>query len=205
MMKASNNKMQIDLDILIAWGAVAKKYKKNEIIFLEGDAPRYYYQVISGKVRMFNNANDTKELTLGIFTIGESFAEPPIFIDEVYPATAITLCETVVIRILKERFLKLLDEYPDLQKDFLKLFAQRIYGKSLLARELVNNSPEERIMSFLQQYKKKYAKTDKMLHVNFTRQEIANFTGLRVETVIRTLQKMCTAKKVNIIDKKLYI
>ncbi len=57
----------IDNDIMIAWGAVSKKYRKNEIIFLEGDAPRYYYQILSGKVKMYNT-NDTKELTQGIFT-----------------------------------------------------------------------------------------------------------------------------------------
>ncbi len=196
--------MQINTDILIAWGAVSKKYKKNEIIFLEGDSPRYYFQVISGKVKMYNTSNDTKELTQGIFTDGESFAEPPIFLEETYPASAITVTETVIMRILKDRFLKLLDEYPELQRKFLKLFSQRIYIKSLLARELASNSPEERITSFLQQYKKKFKSTPEKLHINFTRQEIANFTGLRVETVIRTLQKMKVKKTVTIIDKKLY-
>ena len=29
--------MQIDLDLLYSWGAVAKKYKKNEIIFDEDE------------------------------------------------------------------------------------------------------------------------------------------------------------------------
>ncbi len=40
--------------------------------------------------------------------------------------------------------------------------------------------------------------------VNHTRQEIANLTGLRVETVIRTLKKMETEKLVCIINRKLY-
>ena len=196
--------MQIDTDILIAWGAVAKKYRKNDIIFLEGDTPRYYYQVISGKVKLFNSSNETKELTQGIFSDGESFAEPPIFINETYPATATALCDTVIIRILKERFLHLLEEYPDLQKKFLKLFSERIYDKALLAKELVSNSPEERIKNFLCHYKKKNQKGEGRIHVDCTRQEIANFTGLRVETVIRTLQKMKAKNIVSILDKKLY-
>ena len=40
--------------------------------------------------------------------------------------------------------------------------------------------------------------------VEFTRQEIANFTGLRVETVIRELSKMSKTNKVEIINHKLY-
>ncbi len=190
-------------DILIAWGGVAKKYRKNEIIFLEGDSPRYYYQIITGKVKLFNNS-DTKELTQGIFTDGDGFGEPPLFIDEVYPSTAITISETVIIRLLKENFLKLIDEYPDIQKKFLRIFSWRIYEKSRLARELINNSPEERIITFLRYYKKKIGTNDERLRIDFTRQEIANFTGLCVETVIRTLSRMNAKKKVAIIDKKLY-
>lgn len=34
-------------------------------------------------------------------------------------------------------------------------------------------------------------------------QEIANYTGLRVETVIRTLAKMKTQKTVQIVERKL--
>ena len=196
--------MQIDINLLTAWGAVSKKYRKNEIIFWEGDSPRYYYQIVSGKVKMFNSSNETKELTQGVFADGESFAEPPIFIEETYPSSAITVTDCVIMRMLKERFLQLLDEHPALQKKFLKLFSVRIYDKSLLARELVSSSPEERIKNFLCQYKKKYSRNGEMVHVDCTRQEIANFTGLRVETVIRTLQKMKTRNLVSIIDKKLY-
>ncbi|WP_369791989.1 helix-turn-helix domain-containing protein [Sediminibacterium sp. C3] len=38
----------------------------------------------------------------------------------------------------------------------------------------------------------------------FTRQQLADFTGLRVETVIRTLSKLSERNKVKIIDHKLY-
>ena len=196
--------MQIDTDILIAWGAVPKKFRKNEMIFLEGDKPRYYYQIVSGKVKMFNSSNETKELTQGIFSDGESFAEPPIFIDETYPSNAAAVTDSVIMRILKERFLQLLDEHPALQRKFLVLFSKRIFAKSLLARELVSSSPEDRIRNFLHHYKKKHSDGPDRVHIGVTRQEIANSTGLRVETVIRTLQKMRTKNIVSIIDKKLF-
>lgn len=196
--------MQIDTDILIEWGAATKKYKKNEFIFLEGDSPRYYLQIVSGRVKMFNSSNETKELTQGIFGAGESFAEPPIFIDENYPANAIAVTDTVIVRILKEKFLQLLDAHPPMQRKFLELFSKRIYEKSLLARELVSSSPEDRIKNFLDLYKKKNPGDADRVHIDITRQEIANSTGLRVETVIRALQKMKTKNIVSIVDKKLF-
>jgi len=43
--------MQIDADILITWGAVAKKFKKGDFIFYEGDHARFYFQILVGTVK----------------------------------------------------------------------------------------------------------------------------------------------------------
>ncbi len=196
--------MQIDTDILITWGAIIKRYKKGEMIFLEGNDPLYYYQIIDGEVRMFNTNSDGKEYTQGIFHQGESFAEPVLFIGELYPASAITMKESTIIKIPKEQFLKILNEYPLFQMKLLKVFARRIYNKSITAREIVNNPPNVRIIGFLTYLKQKEGSPKERILIPYTRQEIANLTGLRVETVIRALMKMQKANRVEIKDHKLY-
>lgn len=192
------------MDILITWGASIKNICKGEIIFNEGFEARYYYQIIKGEVRLFNTNNEGKEYTQGIFQDGNSFGEPPIFINEPYPASAIAVKDSVIIKIGSQSFIKILDEYPQLQKILLKEFARRIYNKSITAREIINNPPEIRILGFLNSLKKKDCDKKERILVPYTRQEIANLTGLRVETVIRTLMKMKERKKVEIINHKLY-
>lgn len=59
--------MQIDTNILIAWGGIAKKYAKNEVIFHEDTEALFYYQVVEGQVKMININNDGKEYIQGIF------------------------------------------------------------------------------------------------------------------------------------------
>ena len=108
--------MFVDQDILITWGAIAKKYKKGEFIFHESEMPQYFHQIISGRVKMYNTNEDGKEFTQAEFTAGESFGEPPLFIEQAYPATAIASEDTVILKIKKMRFLELMDEYPLLQK-----------------------------------------------------------------------------------------
>lgn len=196
--------MQIDIDTLLAWGATIKNFEKGEIIFEEGTEPRRYYQIISGEVKMFNINNDGKEFTQGVFYEGNSFGEPPIFIKEPYPSSAVAVKDSVIIKIAADDFMKILDEYPDLQKGFLVEFARRIFNKSTTVRDITNNPPESRILSFLNVTKKKNGNPNERLLIPFTRQEIANLTGLRVETVIRTLIKMQEQKKVEIINHKLY-
>ncbi len=195
--------MFIDTDILIAWGGISKRYKKGEYIFHEDEVPRCFYQIIDGTVKLYNTNFDGKEYTQAEFKKGNSFGEPPLFIDELYPSTAVTTEESVIIRLSKERFLEILDEYPEIQKKLICTLARRIYNKSITAREIINNSPELRILAFLNEYKKKNLLENEKIEIPYTRQEIANFTGLRVETVIRTLSKMKALKTVDIVDRKL--
>jgi len=195
--------MQIDADILITWGAVAKKFKKGEFIFHEGEHPRFYYQILEGTIKMFNANIDGKEFTQSEFKTGHSFGEPPLFIDEIYPTSAIACEDSIILKLAKEKFLEVLDEYPVFQKQMIALFARRLYSKSTTLREIINNSPEIRIIGFLNDYKKKNGKENDKIEIPYTRQEIANYTGLRVETVIRTLAKMKTKKIVQIVERKL--
>jgi CRP-like cAMP-binding protein len=196
--------MQIDTNILIAWGGIAKKYAKNEVIFHEDTEALFYYQVVEGQVKMININNDGKEYIQGIFHAGCSFGEPPLFVNETYPTSAIAQKDSIILKLSKSTFLKLLDEYPELTKSLLLRFAHRIYNKTITARELIHNKPEDRILAFLKEYKKKFSAADGPWLVPHTRQEIANLTGLRVETVIRALKKMETSKHVQIINHKLY-
>ncbi|TDE30393.1 Crp/Fnr family transcriptional regulator [Flavobacterium ranwuense] len=196
--------MQIDLDLLFTWGAVAKKYKKNELIFDEDEVAHFYYQVIDGSVRMFNSNDEGKEFTQGLFCIGESFGEPPLFIDQPYPSKAIAILDSTIIKLSKDKFLKILDEYPSIQKSFMILLANKIHSKSNSSKEIINQKPEFRIAAFLNTHKKKSECCNEKVLIPYTRQEIANFTGLRVETVIRVLCKMNTCEKLEIVNHKIY-
>ena len=201
---SSNSIMQIDVDLLFSWGAVAKKYKKNEIIFDEDEVAHFYYQIIEGGVRMFNSNDEGKEFTQGLFIKGNSFGEPPLFIDRPYPAKAIAIQDSTIIKLSKDKFLKILDEYPSIQKSFLILLATKIHSKSNTSKEIINQKPEFRIIAFLNSYKKKTELSTEKVLIPYTRQEIANFTGLRVETVIRVLCKMNTCDKLAIVNHKIY-
>jgi CRP/FNR family transcriptional regulator len=196
--------MQIDLDLLYSWGAVAKKYKKNETIFHEDEVANFYYQILDGGVRLFNSNDEGKEFTQGLFGSGDGFGEPPLFINETYPSKALTIQESTIIKLSKDKFLKILDEYPSIQKDFLVLLAQKIHSKSKTSKEIINQKPEYRVVAFLNSYKKKSGCGNEKILIPFTRQEIANNTGLRVETVIRVFTKMNKANKVEIINHKIY-
>ena len=193
-------KPQIPLELLVSYGATFKEYPNGEIIFFEKDFANFYYQVISGSVKMFNTNDEGKEFTQGYFLRGQSFGEPPLLIDERYPSSALAFQDTEVVRIPKDKFLKILEEKPQIQKEFLVLMARRIHNKATTSKDIINQKADFRIKAFLDSYKK----TREKELIPFTRQEIANFTGLRVETVIRTISGMAKKNQIEIVNHKIY-
>lgn len=193
-------KPQISLELLVSYGAIFKNYPKGEIVFSEKETANYYFQVVSGSIKMFNTNDEGKEFTQGYFLRGQSFGEPPLLIDERYPSSALAFQDTEVVRIPKEKFLNILEEHPQIQKDFLVLMARRIHNKATTSKDIINQKADFRIKAFLDSYKK----TREKELIPFTRQEIANFTGLRVETVIRTISGMAKKNQIEIINHKIY-
>lgn len=196
--------MFIDEQILLKHGAIVKKYDRNEIVFHEGEFAKYFYQIKVGRLKMFNMNSENKELIQGVFTDGESFGEPPLFVDEQYPASAMALTNCSILKIAKENLIQLLLANPKIQLLFINLFAHRVLYKSKTLRNIVYNTPSDKIICFLRTYKDKNSSEDEQVKIPFTRQEIANFTGLRVETVIRTLKKMEEKNMVSIVNRNLF-
>jgi len=178
-------------DVLLAYGATFRKYKKGNCIFFEGDAPLYYYQVSEGSVRMANIFDNGKEFIQGLFNKGESFGEPVLLINESYPATAIANEDMVLLKIAKENFLYLLQGNNEVLYKLTTLLAQRLYLKSILAKEISGEKPEHRIVTLLQMLKNQTGCLhENPFRIELSRQRIADMLGLRVETVIRTMKRL---------------
>lgn len=195
--------MQIHPDILVAYGGFKKRYPKGSFIFNEGDSPHFYYQVVDGLVKVYSTNTEGKDLIQGMFKAGESFGEPPLFVNKPYPSTAQASSDCIVIKITKEKLLSLLNDYPEMVKSLLFTFADRIYAKSTSAQIYLGHTPEEKILMFFDRIKSQDNGTTQML-IPYTRQQIADFTGIRVETVIRTLVEMCKKQKVSIVNRRVY-
>ncbi len=191
----------MDINLLLSKGAVIKDYSKNEPIFEEGGFANFYYQIIEGCVKVLVSNDNGKEFIQGYFYNGDSFGEPPLLINERYPSTAVALQNSKIIKLSRDNFFQILEEHPSIQKEHLELMARRIHEKTTIQKSIINQSPEFRIIHFLDSHKKN-AGTQEL--IPFTRQEIADFTGLRVETVIRVVSKMNKQKKLDIIDHKIY-
>jgi CRP-like cAMP-binding protein len=197
--------MMVDTDLLLTWGATYKKVKANDIIFQEGGCANFYYQVVSGKIRWVTVNEEGREFIQLIAEKGESFGEMPLFDDGLYAATAIAEEDSVVIRLHKSNFMQLLKDNPSLLFAFTRLLSERMRFKFLTINELAHYNPEHRVSTLLNYFKNRQRHTCPSCNqIKLTRQQIANMTGLRVETVIRVMRHLHDKGELHIDKGKAY-
>lgn len=188
---ALNVIMTIDINLLLAWGATYKKVGHGDIIFREGNNCSFYHQLVSGVVKWVNINEDGREFIQTIVEPGESFGIVSLFDDEPYAATAIAEKDSIILRLHKPVFLNLLEESSTLQSKFSRLLAEQIRFKLLLLKTISFEDPHiciSTLIGYLKKNKKNICANCNQLKL--TRQQIAGMTGLRVETVIRTMRHM---------------
>jgi CRP-like cAMP-binding protein len=195
----------ISESLLLEFGARKLHIKKGESLFYAGDTPKHFYQVAKGEVKMNNFNDEGKEFIQGIFTEGMSFGEPPIFIDKPYPANAEALTEAEVLAISKDAFFEMLRKNPEVNLAVSVTLSQRLYFKSIMASEISSQDAEHRIIKLIDYFKEIVGLSpNEKYKVSLTRQQIADLTGLRVETVIRAIKTLEKKGSLTITDRKIF-
>lgn len=203
----------IDPQILRNYGVNEICFQKDEVIFSEREEAQNYFQIQSGSVKMITNSQEGQEFIQGIFKADDSFGEPPLFCSFPYPSFAIALESSVIYKLSKDNFFKLLRENFEIHLHMDKVLCQRLRYKSMVLSEISFHNPEHRIQNLLTYLKNESKRDDKSkspmirnkheYEVPFTRQQLADMSGLRVETVIRTIKKMEGDGKLKIVGRKI--
>lgn len=198
--------MIIPKELLIEKRAYFFEAQKDDYIFSEDEPASFYFQVISGTVKMSSYSDNGQEFIQGIFKAGQSFGEPAIFGDFTYPNNAIAAEKSEIARLPKDIFNELLQENFGIHQKFNILFAHRLRYKSILLKEISSYNPDHVILTLLK-YLRDNSDEEDTSHfcIPFTRQQIADMTGLRVETVIRTVKKLQKDGKLEIKQHKIYL
>lgn len=196
--------MVIKEEILHSVGAITRHYQPSEIIFNEGDIPKYYYQIVSGEAKLNNYTDDGKEVIQTLLEEGQSIGESLLFIDKLYPVNAVAITKCKVLRLPKAMFIDLIKLYPEVSFNMNKTLSQKLYFKLIMAQNLASQNPSAKLkvlMDYLKSFQKEQSPYSFMIPL--TRQQMASLTGLCVETAIRTIKVMEREKIVKIKDRKI--
>lgn len=197
--------MLISTKLLLQYGGETVIIKPLETIFSEGENPRYYYQIIEGRIKLNHYNENGKEIIQSILSPGQTVCELLLFSEEKYPMNAETLNECKIIKIPKKNFFALLADHPKISLDLNKFLSKRLYQKFVMMQNNLSLLPEVRILGALNYFKSDSSKRQRYsFEINLTRKQLASITGLRIETVIRTIKKMESEKIVKLENSKIF-
>ena len=160
-------------------------YKKGETIYHAETPPRWVYFIKSGKVKMVTMNNDGHEFIQGIFHSNDYFGEPALLLNKPYLAFTIALQDTEIIAVSREEFFSFLEKDNDFSMRLILNLSNRLFYKSMMLEELANEQANHRIETLLKYLLKEVAPGEEL---KVTRQQMADMSGLRVETVIRIIK-----------------
>ena len=160
-----------------------KTYKKRDLVFEEGDYPRYLYFVKSGKVKVFKTNDDGKELIISICKAGDFFGYIDLIKDEKYSESAAAMEETEISLIPKDDFSKLLHANKDVSSQLIKMLADNVVDKEEQLINLAYNSVRRRVADAILLLNQKQEDG----RISILRDDLARIVGTAKESVIRML------------------
>ena len=179
-----------------------KKYSKGCIIANEGSKSLYFYYLIDGELSVYNFTPEGKEFLQHKVKEKNFFGEPAVLLEKPFPGNVEVTSEFAeILKIKRENFLQYLKNNPDWCLEFTKSIAEKSIIKSNSLKNIVFLNPEDRIIKQFNDYKEG---AEQKMVIELTRKELSNMTGLRIETIIRTIKKMEKEGKLEIKNGKVF-
>jgi CRP-like cAMP-binding protein/CheY-like chemotaxis protein len=174
-----------------------RQFKKNQVIYYDGDKGNGLYLVINGKIKTVKMAEDGRELMTGIYNTDDYLGTNAILLNDVYTDTATAMEDSMLCLIPKDQVDQLLNSYPEVGKEFIKLLANDIREKEEQLLQLAYHSVRKRMAEAMVKLAKQHTKEGEGFKM--TREDLAAMAGMATETVSRTLSDF---KDEGLIDKK---
>lgn len=157
-------------------------YARNVEIFGEGEPAEYVYKVIEGAIRTYNILDDGRRQIGAFYLPGDVFGLETGTIHR-YSAEAIVNSQVIVVK--RSKLLDLANREARVARNLWTLTAQELQHSRDLISTLGKKSAVQRVVSFLLEMDERSAARD-LIRLPMSRQDIADYLGLTLETVSRT-------------------
>lgn len=179
-----------------------KVFLRSEHVFRAGDDTEALYVISSGSVKSYMIMEDGEEQVLKFHMAGDMIGLDGMGADR-YISSAVALEPATICRLP-------LSELPNraLGQGFLAMVSDYLIRDQNLLLMLARKDADGRMASFLinmSKQSKGLGRPADVLHLTMTRQDIANYLGLAIETVSRTLRRFQDSGIIEVTRRKIEI
>ena len=161
------------------------RFARNSEIYGEDEVAEYLYQVVSGAVRTYKILEDGRRQIGAFYLPGDIFGFEA---GENHISSAEAVCETRVVVVKRAALFARTTHEKDLAQQLWDATAQELrrFQRHLM---LLICSAEERVVGFLHDMARRAVK-NAAIELPMSRQDIADYLGLTIETVSRTFTQL---------------
>lgn len=164
-----------------------RSFRPRQVLFQAGDPPERVYLLLKGRVKIYQVAENGKEIILDVVTKGGIVGDMAIVEDGERIACAAAIDETVAVSISWEDFSHLLQQSPKLGFAMMELMARRLAGMQRTFMNIVSKPVSARLADTLLNRQE-----GGVVHLGLTHQELAQTIGTSRETVTALLSRFVT-------------
>jgi len=169
-------------------------YRRNTEIFGEKEPADYAYRVISGSVRTYKILDDGRRQIGGFHLPGDIFGLLEFGDEHTFSADAIT--DTTVLVVKRKTLAVLAGRHPAIARE-LFTFTGRELRRVQDHVLLLLKTAQERVAGFLLEMAERTC-AGNVVDLPMSRQDIADYLGLTIETVSRTLTGLESAAAIEV-------
>lgn len=157
------------------------RFARNAEVFGEDEPAEYLYQVISGAVRTYRMLDDGRRQVVAFYLPGDVFG---VEAGEVHLSSAEAVTESQVLVMKRSAVLARAEREKDLARQLWTLMVRELERAQQHSLVLIKNA-EERVAGFLLEMANRGSGSTS-IELPMSRQDIADYLGLTIETVSRT-------------------
>lgn len=185
-----------------------KNYKKNELIFSEGDEFKGFYILLEGSVKIYKISIEGRESILHFIKPSESFGDVPLFEGGNYPVNAQVISDSTLVFIPNKEFIKLIKNNSTICFNMLIGFSKKLRRLTQKVNELSTKEVTNRFAYYLLEEIKKSGKEnlpEPVIRLNISKKDIASYIGTITDTLSRMLKKLQAEKIIRVSGKSIFI
>lgn len=169
--------------------------RRGEVLFREGEPAAGLYITCSGRVKIDRRTREGKHLITRLCATGDLFGHRAMLADESYEETATALEDSVVAFLDKGYVTSLLSHHGELALKLLRSLARDLGDSEAAATAMAYRSARERLVEALfDLHELQLAHPDASgggpWQFSLRRQDLAELTGLTLETTVRALKEL---------------
>jgi CRP/FNR family transcriptional regulator, nitrogen fixation regulation protein len=161
-------------------------YARNIEIYGEGEAADYLYKVVTGTVRSCKLLDDGRRQVTAFHMPGEIFG---LEVGDTHSLSAEAIADSAIIVVKRNAILTLAARDVDIARQLWTLTARELQRMQDHMLILGCTGAKERVAGFLLQLAKRCSDGNE-IKLPMSRQDIADYLGLAIETVSRTMTQL---------------